>query len=302
MAEFKKINIDGQDLDIHAKFADMDANGKAVDSYVAGATLTGTDLNLYDGNALPVGSPIDLSGIGGGGKTVVLYGDHMYFRITEVRVSDGTTITTWQELYNYIKTNTPQVFLVYNTTYPTDPNSFIISSLLSIVPVLTNGYGTPINYIQVAFKTYPGHIVWFQELPTDNIVNSYITDYCDRTIIRFNTKLSTFLNAPSTPTGAPDNLTQFGLDVSSISKYITRRYNSVYFAFLSENGGVSYYDYYLINAFEEPFNGSDQFKYWFHVPYLNGNMYDVAFTLPHDGNSFIGFTSSFSKEIHSKAW
>lgn len=70
MAEFKKINIDGTGLDIHAKFADKDENGKDIKSYVAGAMLSGTDLSLYDGEAFPIGSPIDLSGLGGGGRDI----------------------------------------------------------------------------------------------------------------------------------------------------------------------------------------------------------------------------------------
>lgn len=39
-----------------------DANGKSIDSYIAGGVLTGTDLNLFDGNTEPV-SRIDLSNI-----------------------------------------------------------------------------------------------------------------------------------------------------------------------------------------------------------------------------------------------
>lgn len=43
--------------------AKKDENGKDLTSYVAGATLRGTDLILYDGNTLPVGDPIDLSSL-----------------------------------------------------------------------------------------------------------------------------------------------------------------------------------------------------------------------------------------------
>lgn len=50
----------------NAVTASKDPKGKNITSYVAGASLNGTDLSLYDGNIEPVGEPIDLSGIGGG--------------------------------------------------------------------------------------------------------------------------------------------------------------------------------------------------------------------------------------------
>lgn len=63
-AEVDRLTVPFATNAINATFAEKDNNGKDLDSYVAGATLVGSDLNLYDGTAMPVGTPIDLSGLG----------------------------------------------------------------------------------------------------------------------------------------------------------------------------------------------------------------------------------------------
>ena len=69
----QKVRIDGgTPIDLYAKFADKDKNGKDIDSYVAGAVLSGTDLSLHDGNSIPIGNPIDLSGLSGSGKSPII--------------------------------------------------------------------------------------------------------------------------------------------------------------------------------------------------------------------------------------
>lgn len=79
-----------------AHFAELDENGKELISYVAGATLVGTDLSLYDGEVMPIGEPIDLSGLAG----VNLY------EVTLKYSDSNMTLNPVEGILQYLKLNT----------------------------------------------------------------------------------------------------------------------------------------------------------------------------------------------------